>query len=106
MVKRIQCDACREGFELSANVIKNRLSNGVLFTFFQCPHCEAAFLISASDENFRKQLRKRANGMKRNKKLQYMDQSEVRRLSKEQTEQYRPRFRELVPKAWDKGVQS
>lgn len=96
----VKCDACQAQIAVSQKIIKNRLSDGVLFTFFQCPHCEAAFLISASDEDFRKQLRRRANGMKRNKKLQYMDSEDVRRLSREQVEKYRPRFKELVPTAW------
>jgi len=103
MSQVIICDACKQQFEVSDKIIRNRLTGGVLFTFFQCPHCEAAFLISASDEDFRKRLRRRANGMRRNKGMKYMDQSEVRRLSQEQTEKYRPRFAELVPNAWTGG---
>lgn len=100
MGKTVQCDACKGMIDVSDKIIKNRLSNGVLFTFFQCPHCEAAFLISATDEDFRKQLRRRANGMKRNKKMQYLDQETIRQISQEQTAKYKSRFCELVPKAF------
>ena len=102
MGKTITCDVCHKAFVMSDRLIKNRLSNGILFTFLQCPHCEGAFLISATDEGFRKRLRQRANGMRRNKKVAYMDQSEIRRLSDEQREKYRPRFNELFPNAWKK----
>ena len=100
MGKIVACDACKNEFEVSGTIMKNRLSNGILFTFLQCPHCEAAFLISATDENFRKQLARRARGMKRNKHLQYTDREEIKRLSEEQKQKYLSRFRELFPKAW------
>lgn len=105
MKKMIICDACKGQFEVDDRRIRNRqAADGVLFTFFQCPHCEAAFLISASDARFRKLLAQRAKGMKRNRNTAFMSPEEVRRLSDEQKRMYAPRFRELVPTAYTEEV--
>ena len=105
MGQMVTCDACKANFEMTDKSVRNRQSNDVLFTYFQCPHCGAAFLISATDDAFRKRLLQRCNGMRRNRATPYMDQDVIRRLSKEQTEKYRPRFRELVPTAYEKEEQ-
>ena len=100
MGKIVECDACKGRIEVSDKIIRNRMSGDVLFTFFQCPHCETAFLISATDKEFRKTLAKRARGMRRHRNIRYMDQEAIRRLSEEQKQKYTPRFRELVPTAF------
>lgn len=98
-IQTVFCNACGQRFAVSDKVIKMRLTEGVLFRYFQCPHCEAVFLISAADEKFRKFLAKRGR-LSKAKKAALTDREEVRRMSDEQKRIYAPLFSRLFPKAW------
>ena len=97
--KPILCNVCRQQIFISASILKRRLSDGVMFEYFECPYCQAAFLISASDEQFRKLLAKRSR-LSKAKKAFLTDREEIRQMSQEQKRMYTPRFKELFPKAY------
>ena len=43
----ITCDACGKDFKIDAKSIRFRQSGELLFRYFVCPECNAAYLISA-----------------------------------------------------------
>ena len=93
MKQEIYCNACGNPFEIDAKSIKVRLSEDVEFRYFMCPHCDAAFLISASDKNYRRMMAKKVN-------QGVIGRKNALEMSKQQKEKYIPRFAELVPTAY------
>lgn len=93
MKQEIYCDACGNPFEITAEIINVRVSQDVEFRYFKCPHCDAAFLISAADKSYRQMMAKKENrGIVARKK--------VLGMSKLQKEKYLSRFAELIPTAY------
>lgn len=87
----ITCDACGKDFQISAKSIHFRQSGDLLFRYFVCPECDAAFLINVTDKEFRKQINKGRMNAKQHAKLQEI-------LNK----RYFHRFKELFPNAFEK----
>ena len=87
----ITCDACRKDFKLDAKSIHFRQSGDLLFRYFTCPECDAAFLISVTDKEFRKQINKGRMNAKQYAKIQEI-----------MNESYFPCFKELFPNAFKK----
>lgn len=85
----ITCDACKKEFSVKPDTIRNRQSGELLFRYMKCPHCEAAFLISASDKRFRKALNRNT-----------MTADQARMIQNALNELYFPRFAELFPTAY------
>lgn len=87
----ITCDACEKDFHIDSNSIRFRKSDELLFRYFECPECNAAFLINVTDKEFRKQINKGRMNAKQHAKIQEI-----------LNERYFPRFKELFPNAFKK----
>lgn len=99
MQNTTKCNACEKDFTLEAKDIRNRQSGDLLFQYFKCPNCDAAFLISVSDKEFRKYLKRLK------KPLKAEAYAPIREAL---NRKYFPRFKELFPKAYeacDEGAQ-
>ena len=90
-VVELTCDACGKDFQIDTKSIRLRQSGDLIFRYFVCTECNAAFLISATDKEFRKQLNKGRMNAKQNAKIQEI-----------MNERYFPRFKELIPNAFKK----
>lgn len=86
----ITCDACKNEFRLSVNQVKNRQSGDLIFRYIVCPECGAAFISTTTDKEFRKLIKR---GRMTNKQYEA--------LTAMLNEKYFPRFKELVPTAYD-----
>ena len=60
---KIFCPACSGEFEMDQSVIHDREACGVRFRYMACPHCKAAYLISAIDDEMRKAMQGRMPAM-------------------------------------------
>lgn len=87
----ITCDACGYGFTLDDKDIKMRMTGEVLFRYFKCPSCDSAFMVSASNKEFRKLLNSHR-----------ADRGVLRVIQGELNKQYFPKFKELFPTAYRK----
>ena len=86
----ITCDACKKDFKLEAQDIRLRQSGEVLFKYFVCPECNTAFLINATDKEFRKLLNKGK-----------MNANQHREIQDILNDRYYRRFKELFPNAYE-----
>lgn len=86
----IKCDACQKDFQLAEKDIRNRQSGELLFRYIVCPECGAAFISTTTDREFRKLIKKGRMSNKQYEALSHM-----------LNEKYFPRFKELVPTAYD-----
>ena len=89
------CNACRRDFTLTTKLIKQRQSGELHFRYMLCPNCNAAFLISATDQAARKLTSKG-----------FLTRAQAKRLSDELNAKYFPRFKELFPLAFQKEFEA
>lgn len=88
----IFCPACSGEFELNQRVMHDREAGGVRFRYMACPHCEAAYLSTAIDDEVSRAMNNRMPAM------------ELRVLAERKKAEYFALFCESVPNVQEGGV--
>lgn len=89
-MSRITCDKCGKEFDLSPADIRNRQSGELVFRYFCCPECGAAYMISATTKKFRTLVNKGKT-----------PRETLRILQDALNQQFFHRFKELIPNAYE-----